>query len=108
MTTQQHQTAEKREKREQKRVPVMQLIETTIRAWGGGGPGGLQVPRVLHATGALDAPEQRACASHARRDCPVSRESWPGASAGVRAPFSWENPLSDSEVLHGIRAGVLQ
>ena len=38
---------------------------------------------------------------------PVPGEPWPGARAGVRAPWPGETPLSYAEVEHGLREGVL-
>lgn len=66
-----------------------------------------EVPRVLHAPGAVGLPRQATGWGHARRYRAIPGQSWPGASVGVRRPEPWETPLSYAEVAFAVREGLL-
>lgn len=82
-------------------VPGMRVLETTALQWGIQ----LAMCSVLRSTGDQCASEQEPCSVDVGGHQPVSRESWPGESFGVRAPWPGETPLSWAEVHYGMRVG---
>lgn len=80
----------------------MQLIQATAIQWG------LQhkLPPMLCEAGAECAPEQDRGCKAACSDCTTQGRTHTGADIGVRRPDADETPLSDSEILVGMRDGV--
>lgn len=83
---------------------AMQLIRTTAAQWG------LQreLPPMLREACAVCTSEQNAGCKAAGRHCPSQRQTHAGANLGVREPDFGETPLSDAEVLVGMREGVFK
>ncbi len=84
-------------------VSGMRVVQKSAAQWGLS----VSVPGVLHTSGDDGASRQAPGVSIARSHRALSAESWPGASAGVRRPSSWETPLSLAEVAHAVQEGVL-
>lgn len=68
----------------------------------------LQVRPVLRQTRSVHQAGQSARSSDAGDYWPIQGEPWPGARAGVRAPWPGETGLSLDEVRLGLALGVLQ
>jgi hypothetical protein len=64
------------------------------------------VPGLLHAPCDERVPAAPGRGRHAGGGAAPSRQGWPGAGVGVRAPDARETPLSQAEVRHGARLGL--
>ena len=85
-----------------KTMPAMRIIETTAAQWGVF----VQMRGVLLKAGTQHQARQETSCIHAGGHRALSRQPWPGAHLGVRAPDLDETPLSDSECWIAVCEGL--
>lgn len=83
-------------------MQTMRIIETTAAQWGVF----VQMRGVLLQAGTQHQTRQEAGSGNAGGHRAISREPWPGARLGVRAPSPDETALSPSECLIAVREGL--
>lgn len=84
-------------------MPSMRIVQATASLWGLPNA----VPGVLRTSGVERTPEQTTRQRDARSYRALTGEPWPGASVGVRAPWTGETPLNGAEIVQGLREGIL-
>jgi len=83
-------------------MSAMRIIETTAAQWGVF----VQMRGVLLTAGSEHKTRQEAGSGHAGGHRALSRQPWPGAHLGVRAPGIDETPLSIDECWIAVLEGL--